>query len=73
MLFEYEVLCDGVETGLVLGRGEGEENMFADAIKTLVRYYGVEMEKVSLSPFAPDEPLKVSKNCLNEIAKDVIW
>lgn len=78
MLFEYEVVYDNgeeeaVDTGLVLGRGSDEEEQFAEAIITLRRYYGVEMIKASLSPFAPDEPLRVSKELINEIGKDVTW
>lgn len=78
MLFEYEVVYDngeekGVDTGLVLGRGSDVEEQYAEAIITLRRYYGMEMIKASLSPFAPDEPLIVSKELIKEIGKDVIW
>lgn len=81
MLFEYEVVIfeneingnEDVETGLVLGRADTERQAFAEAIIELHKYYGTDLVKVTLTPFAPDEPLRVSKELINEIGKDVIW
>ena len=61
-----------VSTGLIFADGDECEAYMA-AVEKLYKYYGKDIESIKIEPFAPDEPLIIEEEILDEIAEEVIW